>query len=587
MKNKYLYTGVALFGAVTLGLTSCNNDEFLNVNQYNVIEQNAMFETEANAKKGLNGVYDMLFPNDSYDGDWGFKPNLFTGSHPTIDSQATGWDKDWNSQNWNENSTELLAGWKHVYAGICRANDYLANLEKSDKISEPVKKHLEGEARAIRGFFFHWLATTFGRVPMLATGENYVNTPTKKRAETYVEMWDFIIEDFKAASELLDWTPMDGQYGRATKGMALAYLADSYMWKAYRVTDGANGQTQDEGVARNCYQEAEKALESVLNSGTYKLNESFTTLWDPASAWGPEAIWVEQLDEGNNWGQWGNLTSKLMLKWYTACPENGGWGSLYLSWEWWSSFEKGDKRREGSACTGAVPQIDPKNPKDSNRDRFVLSKGHTAPGLYSTLALRGYFPVEDLKTLRHLGSYLQGHPDMKHIPGVDMSSGSLGQGISAAVGMALSAKLSGDDYRVYTLLGDGEIQEGQVWEAAMFAGFRKLDNLVVIVDNNGLQIDGPVDQVCSPYPIDEKFKAFNFHVINLADGNDMDQIAAAFAEARETKGQPVAIIAHTVKGKGVSFMENQVGWHGKAPNDEEYAIAMADLEKEGEALCQK
>ena len=231
--------------------------------------------------------------------------------------------------------------------------------------------------------------------------------------------------------------------------------------------------------------------------------------------------------------------------------------------------------------------IDPKDPKKVDRDRFVLSKGHTAPGLYSALALRGYFPVEDLKTLRHLGSYLQGHPDMKHIPGVDMSSGSLGQGISAAVGMALSAKLSGDDYRVYTLLGDGEIQEGQVWEAAMFAGFRKLDNLVVIVDNNGLQIDGPVDQVCSPYPIDEKFKAFNFHVINLADGNDMDQIAAAFAEARETKGQPVAIIAHTVKGKGVSFMENQVGWHGKAPNDEEYAIAMADLEKEGEALCHK
>ena len=231
--------------------------------------------------------------------------------------------------------------------------------------------------------------------------------------------------------------------------------------------------------------------------------------------------------------------------------------------------------------------IDPKDPKKEDRDRFVLSKGHTAPGLYSALALRGYFPVEDLKTLRHLGSYLQGHPDMKHIPGVDMSSGSLGQGISAAVGMALSAKLSNEDYRVYTLLGDGEIQEGQVWEAAMFAGFRKLDNLVVIVDNNGLQIDGPVDQVCSPYPIDEKFKAFNFHVIDLKDGNDMDQIAAAFAEARDVKGQPVAIIAHTVKGKGVSFMENQVGWHGKAPNDEEYAIAMADLEKEGEALCQK
>ena len=231
--------------------------------------------------------------------------------------------------------------------------------------------------------------------------------------------------------------------------------------------------------------------------------------------------------------------------------------------------------------------IDPKDPKKADRDRFVLSKGHTAPGLYSALALRGYFPVEDLKTLRHLGSYLQGHPDMKHIPGVDMSSGSLGQGISAAVGMALSAKLSGDDYRVYTLLGDGEIQEGQVWEAAMFAGFHKLDNLVVIVDNNGLQIDGPVDQVCSPYPIAEKFQAFNFHVIDLKDGNDMEQIAAAFKEARETKGMPTAIIAHTVKGKGVSFMENQVGWHGQAPNDEEYAIAMEELEKEGEALCQK
>ena len=231
--------------------------------------------------------------------------------------------------------------------------------------------------------------------------------------------------------------------------------------------------------------------------------------------------------------------------------------------------------------------IDPKNPKKPDRDRFVLSKGHTAPGLYSALAQRGYFPVEDLKTLRHLGSYLQGHPDMKHIPGVDMSSGSLGQGISAAVGMALSAKLTNDDYRVYTLLGDGEIQEGQVWEAAMFAGFRRLDNLIVIVDNNGLQIDGPVDQVCSPYPINEKFKAFNFHVIDLKDGNDMDQIADAFKEARNTKGMPTAIIAHTVKGKGVSFMENQVGWHGKAPNDEEYAVAMEDLRKEGEALCQK
>ena len=230
--------------------------------------------------------------------------------------------------------------------------------------------------------------------------------------------------------------------------------------------------------------------------------------------------------------------------------------------------------------------VDPKDPKKADRDRFVLSKGHTAPGLYSALAQKGYFPVEDLETLRHLGSYLQGHPDMKHIPGVDMSSGSLGQGISAAVGMAIAGKMDNADYRVYTLLGDGEIQEGQVWEASMMAGFRKLDNLVVIVDNNNLQIDGAIDEVCSPYPIDKKFEAFNFHVINI-DGNDFDQMDAAFKEAKATKGMPTAIIAHTVKGKGVSFMENQVGWHGTAPNDEQYAVAMEELEKAGEALCQK
>ena len=231
--------------------------------------------------------------------------------------------------------------------------------------------------------------------------------------------------------------------------------------------------------------------------------------------------------------------------------------------------------------------IDPKDPKKADRDRFVLSKGHTAPGLYSALAHKGFFPVEDLKTLRHVGSYLQGHPDMKHIPGVDMSSGSLGQGISTAVGMALSAKLSGDSYRVYTLLGDGEIQEGQVWEAAMFAGHRKLDNLVVMVDNNGLQIDGSIDEVCSPYPIGDKFKAFNFHVIDNVDAHDFDALKAAFDEAKSVKDMPVAIVLKSVKGKGVSFMENKAGWHGKAPNDEEYAVAMADLEKAGEALCQK
>lgn len=230
--------------------------------------------------------------------------------------------------------------------------------------------------------------------------------------------------------------------------------------------------------------------------------------------------------------------------------------------------------------------IDPEDPGREDRDRFVLSKGHTAPGLYSALAHRGYFPVEDLSTLRHLGSYLQGHPCMQETPGVDMSSGSLGQGISAAVGMALAAKMDRKDYRVYTLLGDGELQEGQVWEAAMFAGHRKLDNLTVIVDNNGLQIDGSVEDVCSPYPIDRKFRAFHFHVICI-DGNDMDALRRAFMEARETKGMPTAIICRTVKGKGVSFMEYAAGWHGKAPNDEEYKLAMEELEEAGKALWQE
>ena len=229
--------------------------------------------------------------------------------------------------------------------------------------------------------------------------------------------------------------------------------------------------------------------------------------------------------------------------------------------------------------------VNPENPKDPDRDRFSLSKGHTAPGLYSALALKGFFPFEDLITLRHLGSYLQGHPDMKSTPGVDMTTGSLGQGVSAAVGMALAGKMDKKDYRVYTLLGDGELEEGQVWEASMYAGFKKLDNLCVIVDNNGLQIDGRIEDVCSPFPIDKKFEAFNFHVIN-ADAHDFDSLRAAFKEARETKGMPTAIICKSVKGKGVSFMENQAGWHGVAPNDEQKEAALEELKKAGEALCQ-
>ena len=220
--------------------------------------------------------------------------------------------------------------------------------------------------------------------------------------------------------------------------------------------------------------------------------------------------------------------------------------------------------------------IDPKNPKWEDRDRFVLSKGHTAPGLYSTLANRGFFPVEDLPTLRHIDSYLQGHPNMNMVPGVDMSTGSLGQGISVAVGMALGIKHQGKAQRVYTLLGDGEIQEGQVWEACMAAAHYKLDNLVVIVDNNGLQIDGKVSDVMSPYPIVDKLVAFGLHTIAI-DGHDFDQIEAALNEAKTVKGKPTAIVMKTTKGKDVSFMENNAGWHGKAPNDAEREVALADL----------
>lgn len=226
--------------------------------------------------------------------------------------------------------------------------------------------------------------------------------------------------------------------------------------------------------------------------------------------------------------------------------------------------------------------IDPENPKDENRDRFVLSKGHAAPALYSVLANRGYFDVSELKTLRHIGSFLQGHPDMKHIPGVDMSSGSLGQGISAACGMALSAKHFKNNFKVFTILGDGEIEEGQVWEAAMFAGNKGLDNLTAFIDLNNLQIDGTIDEVNSAKPVDKKFEAFNWHTITI-DGHDFEQIEAALKEA-ETVNKPVAIIANTVKGKGVSFMENQVSWHGSAPNDEQYEIATNELKAYKAAL---
>lgn len=362
MKNIYKYLGVASLGC--LALASCNNNDFLDTDHYDIIDIKGQFENDANANMGLIGVYDLMNANDGPDGDWGFKPNLFSGCHPTMDTQATGWDKNFNSQKWDANTTELNSGWSHAYAAISRANLYLAGLEDNkDNLSKNFYKHAKGEASAIRGFFYTYLAQTWGRVPMLATGEDYSTAPQKARAKDYAEMWDFIISDFKEASKDLDWKPMNGQYGRATKGMAKAYLADAYMWKAYRSCCDENGIYDESKTSSSTYRalidSARVELDSIITSGTYKLNPSFSSNWDvDGGGWNSECIWAEILDEGGNYSGWSDRISSLMTKWYTACPENGGWGSLYLSWEWYASFEKGDKRRDASCVTGAVPEAD-------------------------------------------------------------------------------------------------------------------------------------------------------------------------------------------------------------------------------------
>jgi len=331
-----------------IGVTSC--DDYLEVDHYSILDANQMFKSDKDAKAGLIGCYDMMLPVSETNGDWGIKPNLFIGGHPTMDTQATGWDKDWNTQNWNAGSPELLSGWKHAYKAICRCNDFLDGLSKAENITPALKTSLEGQARSIRAFFYMWLAKAFGRVPMLATGENYINTPSKAQAKDYAEMWDFIIEDLKVAVDKLDWDPLDSEYGRCTKGFALSYLGEAYMWKAYRVPEQAKAN----------YQLAEAAFKQVMQSGKYELNPSFTTLWDPGAVWTKECIWEEVLDEGSQWNSWANLTdAHTWMTYFTACPSLGGWGTLYLSWEWWSCYEPGDKRREASACTGEIKNINP------------------------------------------------------------------------------------------------------------------------------------------------------------------------------------------------------------------------------------
>ena len=351
MKRKSIYSLIA--GALVLaGFSSCDNEKFLDVTRYDVADLQYQFESDHAARVSLNGIY--VYNNVSkQDNSWGYKPNLFTGSHPTMDTQCTGWDVRFLDQTWDANVGELGEGWAHAYSAICRANIYLDGLEKAEGITESAKKLCGGEARALRGYFYTWLATTFGRVPMLDTGEDFNNTPNKAAAETYELMWNFIIEDFQAAADQLDWKPYNNEYGRCTKGMAKAYLADAYMWKAFRCPD----------QAAQCYAKAKQELKDIIDSKTYELSTNFATNWDPAGFWNKECIWAMCSDEGNQWSSWGadrtiTFANPNMFKWFTACPENGGWGSQYLSWEWYSCYEPGDTRRDASCVTGKIPEAD-------------------------------------------------------------------------------------------------------------------------------------------------------------------------------------------------------------------------------------
>ncbi len=362
MKNKLYILFTALSGLLLFGITSCENEDYLEVDRYSLLAADQMFKSDKDARQGLTGCYDLMYNCGDIDGDgngdiandgWGIKPNLFVGSHPTMETTATGWDKQWNTQSWNAGSSELLAGWSHAYKAIATCNDFIAGLAASDtvhNITPALKRVMDGEARCIRAFFYNWLAKTFGRVPLLIAGETYSNTPAKARAKDYNEMWDFIIADLKIAKDELDWIPNGGQYGRMTKGFALSYLAECYMWKAYRIPD----------KAQENYQLAADILLQVINSGHYALNPSFTTLWDPGAVWTKEAIWETVYDEGSQWNSWSNLTGAHdWFTYFTGFPGTGGWGTLYLSWEWWSSYEPGDKRREASGVTGKVANINP------------------------------------------------------------------------------------------------------------------------------------------------------------------------------------------------------------------------------------
>ena len=359
MKTRYIILGTAFCGMLGMTLSSCNNDEFLDVTHYSILPQESAYESDENALASLVGCYDLMLPSATtgHNGD-PYKPYVFTTSHPSMDSQASGWDASFCRQGWDANTTELNDGWRHAYAAIARCNDFLAGLEAAENLSDEVKKTCEGEARALRGYQYQWLATTFGRVPLLATGENYSNTPTKARAESYEEMCDFVIADFEAAANLLKWKPYNNQYGRCTKGMALAYLGDAYMWKAYRTGDNS------------LYDKAKAVFKQIIDSKEYTLNASFSTLYDAAEAWPKEAIWQVVLNEGDQWGGWDGSKWSEAHGWtgfYYGAPANGAWGTYACSYELYDAYEDGDKRRDASLVTACIPE--------SELDRISAEEG--------------------------------------------------------------------------------------------------------------------------------------------------------------------------------------------------------------------
>ena len=399
MKTKYFIFGTALCGLMGLGLTSCNNDEFLDVEHGNILPADAIFDTDEAAIAALTGCYDLMLPSQTKDfagnavhNDDPFKPYVFTTSHPTMDSQASGWDAAFCRQGWNAATTELLSGWRHAYAAISRCNEYLAGIETADKLTPDTKKHLQGEALALRSYQYHWLATTFGRVPLLEAGETYANTPTKARVKTYEEMWDFIIADFTKAAELLDWEPFQAEYGRCTKGMALAYLADSYMWKAYRTGDNS------------LYTTAKGILKNIIDNGPYELNDSFSTLFDADEAWGKEAIWQVVLNEGDQWGGWdGGKWSEAhgWVGFYYGAPANGAWGTYAVSYELYDAYEDGDKRRDASLVTAclsenlldSISQVEGRDVKNHWKQTFLPTAWLANPD--NAKYLEGYQPKDD------------------------------------------------------------------------------------------------------------------------------------------------------------------------------------------------